>query len=120
MEASARALFVPLGGAGEAGVLVATDWISVAQFAPESTEVMIAFAGEAALTLRLGEALRAQRQLAVYVDRDRIAPDLHDQVVQRLFVTGMALESITRDAQRLSCSRGCGGQSTTSTRRFGS
>ena len=92
----ARALFVPLGGDGETGVLVATNWINAAEFTPETTEVLIAFAGEAALTLRLGEALRAQRHLAVYADRDRIAHDLHDQVIQRLFATGMALQSITR------------------------
>ena len=92
----ARALFVPLGGDGETGVLVATNWINAADFTPETTEVLIAFAGEAALTLRLGEALRAQRHLAVYADRDRIAHDLHDQVIQRLFATGMALQSITR------------------------
>ena len=57
---------------------------------------MIAFAGEAALTLRLGEALRAQRHLAGYADRDRTAPDLHGQVIRRLFATGMALQSTAR------------------------
>ena len=93
-----RALFVPLGGAGETGVLVATNWINAAEFTPETTELMVAFAGEAALTLRLGEALRAQRHLAVYADRDRIAHDLHDQVIQRLFATGMALQSVTRES----------------------
>jgi signal transduction histidine kinase len=58
--------------------------------------VTIAFAGQAALALRLAEAQRAQHQLALYADRDRIARDLHDQVIQRLFATGMTLQSITR------------------------
>ena len=40
------------------------------------------------------EARRAQRQLSLYADRDRIAHELHDQVIQRLFALGMALQSI--------------------------
>ena len=80
---------------------------------------MTAFAGEAALT-RLGEALRAQRHLAVYADRDRIAHDLHDQVIQRLFAMGMALQSINRQVSDPPCRRGCSGRSTTSTRPSGS
>ena len=67
-----------------------------ARLSAESTDLTIAFAGQAALALRLAEAQRAQAQLALYADRDRIARDLHDLVIQRLFATGMTLESITR------------------------
>jgi signal transduction histidine kinase len=41
-------------------------------------------------------ARQAQQQLALYADRDRIARDLHDQVIQRLFAAGMSLESLVR------------------------
>ncbi|MEU9557317.1 sensor histidine kinase [Streptomyces fumanus] len=54
------------------------------------------FASQAALALVLADARRGRARLAVYEDRDRIARDLHDLVVQRLFATGMTLESILR------------------------
>ncbi len=54
------------------------------------------FASQAALALVLAGARRGRERLAVYEDRDRIARDLHDLVVQRLFATGMMLESTRR------------------------
>ncbi|MFV0136149.1 GAF domain-containing protein [Streptomyces sp. HMX87] len=54
------------------------------------------FASQAALALVLADAHRRRSRLAVYEDRDRIARDLHDLVVQRLFATGMMLESTQR------------------------
>ncbi|MEV7233096.1 GAF domain-containing protein [Streptomyces sp. NPDC051020] len=54
------------------------------------------FASQAALALIMAEAQRDRERLAVYEDRDRIARDLHDLVVQRLFATGMMLESAQR------------------------
>ncbi|GAA1504014.1 sensor histidine kinase [Streptomyces synnematoformans] len=54
------------------------------------------FAGQAALALVLSEAQRDRERLAVYEDRDRIARDLHDLVIQRLFATGMQLQGAKR------------------------
>jgi nitrate/nitrite-specific signal transduction histidine kinase len=54
------------------------------------------FASQAALALVLADAQHSRERLAVYEDRDRIARDLHDLVVQRLFATGMLLESAQR------------------------
>ncbi|MET8566929.1 GAF domain-containing protein [Streptomyces sp. NPDC004783] len=54
------------------------------------------FASQAALALVLADAQHGRERLAVYEDRDRIARDLHDLVVQRLFATGMMLESTRR------------------------
>ncbi|MGW0958949.1 GAF domain-containing protein [Streptomyces gelaticus] len=56
------------------------------------------FASQAALALVLADARHDREQLAVYEDRDRIARDLHDLVVQRLFATEMMLESTRRRA----------------------
>ncbi|MFF2381738.1 GAF domain-containing protein [Streptomyces sp. NPDC058108] len=63
-----------------------------------ATERLLAaqFASQAALALVLADARRSRERLAVYEDRDRIARDLHDLVVQRLFATGMMLESTQR------------------------
>ncbi|NEB78780.1 GAF domain-containing protein [Streptomyces sp. SID14478] len=57
------------------------------------------FASQAALALVLADAQAGRERLAVFEDRDRIARDLHDLVVQRLFATGMMLESTRRRAQ---------------------
>ncbi|CAM5628528.1 histidine kinase [Streptomyces spiroverticillatus] len=54
------------------------------------------FASQAALALMMAESQRDRERLAVYEDRDRIARDLHDLVIQRLFATGMMLESAQR------------------------
>ncbi|MEU7022362.1 GAF domain-containing protein [Streptomyces sp. NPDC046203] len=54
------------------------------------------FASQAALALVLADAQHDRERLAVYQDRDRIARDLHDLVVQRLFATVMMLESTQR------------------------
>ncbi|XIE81869.1 GAF domain-containing protein [Streptomyces sp. SBR177] len=54
------------------------------------------FASQAALALMMAEAQRDRERLAVFEDRDRIARDLHDLVIQRLFATGMMLESAQR------------------------
>ncbi|MFD8735518.1 GAF domain-containing protein [Streptomyces sp. NPDC059618] len=70
------------------------------------TERLLAlqFASQAALALVLADARHRRELLAVYEDRDRIARDLHDLVVQRLFATGMMLES----AQRRNAAHGKG------------
>ncbi|MFE3737493.1 GAF domain-containing protein [Streptomyces sp. NPDC059134] len=54
------------------------------------------FASQAALALVLADSQHDRERLAVYEDRDRIARDLHDLVVQRLFATEMMLESTRR------------------------
>lgn len=54
------------------------------------------FASQAAMALVMADAQHYREQLAVYEDRDRIARDLHDLVVQRLFATEMMLESTRR------------------------
>ncbi|MFE0701293.1 GAF domain-containing protein [Streptomyces sp. NPDC058872] len=54
------------------------------------------FASQAALALVLADARLDRERLAVFEDRDRIARDLHDLVVQRLFATEMMLESTRR------------------------
>ena len=54
------------------------------------------FADQVGVTVTLALARRESERLAVYEDRDRIARDLHDLVIQRLFATGMMLQGTTR------------------------
>jgi signal transduction histidine kinase len=54
------------------------------------------FAEQAALALRVARGRADQERLVVFEDRDRIARDLHDLVIQRLFAIGLSLESTAR------------------------
>lgn len=62
----------------------------------ELIESAEAFVAQAMVTLALADARREHERLVVYEDRDRIARDLHDRVIQRLFATGMLLQGTTR------------------------
>ncbi|OMC44445.1 histidine kinase [Mycobacterium sp. IS-2888] len=61
-------------------------------FTDEQLEMMAAFADQAALAWQLATSQRRMRELDVLTDRDRIARDLHDHVIQRLFAVGLALQ----------------------------
>jgi signal transduction histidine kinase len=58
--------------------------------------VVASFADQAALALQLATQQRTARELDVLADRDRIARDLHDHVIQRLFAVGLAMQSTHR------------------------
>ncbi|NYI43022.1 signal transduction histidine kinase [Nocardioides aromaticivorans] len=60
------------------------------------TQLVAAYAEQAALALQLAEAREDQRRLEVFEDRDRIGRDLHDLVIQRLFAVGLGLQGTTR------------------------
>jgi len=50
------------------------------------------FAAQAGVALELAASRAEAERLSVYEDRDRIARDLHDLVIQRLYATGMSLQ----------------------------
>ena len=87
------AVLFPLGAPGNVrGVLTMGRRSGGQPFSPRSTEMMEAFAGQAALALELAAQRADAEQLTVLEDRDRIARDLHDLVIQRLYATGMSLQ----------------------------
>jgi len=53
------------------------------------------FAAQAGIGLELADHRRDAERVAVFADRDRIARQLHDLVIQRLFATGMSLQAAT-------------------------
>lgn len=57
-------------------------------------ELVATFADQAGLALDRSRALADREQLAIVSDRDRIARDLHDLVIQRLFATGLQLQGV--------------------------
>jgi signal transduction histidine kinase len=90
------AVLVPLGPAGNVrGVLTAGRHQGALPLSPPAVEMLITFAAQAGIGLELAEHRRDAQRLVLFEDRDRIARDLHDQVIQRLFATGMSLQSAT-------------------------
>ncbi|MGI8460001.1 MAG: GAF domain-containing protein [Propionibacteriaceae bacterium] len=86
-------LALPLSGeGGSLGAIVAAR-ASQTPFTETDLEMAEAFAGQAALALELAAARADQQRLEVLEDRDRIARDLHDHVIQRLFSVGLSVQS---------------------------
>lgn len=81
---------------GARGALLLARREGAAPFTDAECVPLLGFAGQAALALQLSERRRSAEQLAVLEDRDRIARDLHDLAIQRLFATGMTLQSALR------------------------
>jgi signal transduction histidine kinase len=75
-----------------AGVLVALRRTGDYPFTAEQLDMMAAFADQAALAWQLASTQRRMRELDILTDRDRIARDLHDHVIQRLFAVGLSLQ----------------------------
>jgi signal transduction histidine kinase len=75
-----------------AGVLVALRPAGAYPFTVEQLDMMAAFADQAAVAWQLARSQRLMRELDVLTDRDRIARDLHDHVIQRLFAVGLDLQ----------------------------
>ena len=89
-------ILVPLGGAGNVrGVLTAGRRPGAMPLAPAAVEMLVTFASQAGIALELAEHRRQAEQVAVFEDRERIARDLHDLVIQRLYATGISLQGAT-------------------------
>lgn len=62
------------------------------RFSEAQLDMAAAFTAQVGLALHLATAQRKMRELDVLTDRDRIARDLHDHVIQRLFAVGLSLQ----------------------------
>ncbi|WP_030715759.1 GAF domain-containing protein [Streptomyces sp. NRRL F-2580] len=78
------------------GVLMLARRTGRRAFAGAEVAPLPGFAGQAALALELADRRRDSEQVSLLEDRDRIARDLHDLAIQRLFATGMTLQSARR------------------------
>jgi signal transduction histidine kinase len=86
---------VPLIGSGGArGALVVARVHGRHMFSTADLEMVTTFANHAAIALELADARADQQRVALLEDRDRIARDLHDHVIQRLFAAGLSVQSV--------------------------
>ncbi|MFI6444401.1 GAF domain-containing protein [Kitasatospora sp. NPDC050543] len=92
------AVAVPIGTAegGVRGVLMLARASGRPLFEEDESVPLAGFAAQAAVAMELAERRRDSEQVRLLQDRDRIARDLHDLAIQRLFATGMTLQGATR------------------------
>ena len=91
-------ILLPLSSSAGTDGVVALGW------APERRDRFDAldptmlgnFAEQASLALRIVSSTRDQQRLGLFEERDRIARDLHDVVIQRLFAIGLSLQGTLR------------------------
>src|SRR6266536_660352 len=87
------AVIFPLGARGNvSGVLTVGRRPGAMPLTHAATEMVGSFAAQAGVALELAHARRDAEQVTVLQDRERIARDLHDLVIQRLYATGMSLQ----------------------------
>jgi signal transduction histidine kinase len=96
------ALMVPLGGPPALGMVVALRRRGREPFDAALLEPVTAFAAQVAVALSLARSQARERRLQVQADRDRIARDLHDHVVQRIFATALSLDRVVRSLEATS------------------
>ncbi|MFD7406798.1 GAF domain-containing protein [Streptomyces sp. NPDC059866] len=86
---------LPLGGGEDVrGVLQVANLVGGTEFSEATMSMISGFADQAALALEIAEHRREAEHLMVLSDRDRIARDLHDLAIQRLFASGLTLNSV--------------------------
>ena len=87
------AIVFPLGLGGSArGVLTVGRHPGALPLGRAAAELVTTFAAQAGIGLELAERRSDAERLAVLEDRERIARDLHDLVIQRLYASGMKLQ----------------------------
>ena len=87
------AILFPLGAPGNVrGVLTVGRRHGALPFPDAQAEVVASFAAQAGVALELAASRAEAERVSLYEDRDRIARDLHNLVIQRLYATGMSLE----------------------------
>ena len=85
---------VPMtGDTGARGAVVAGR-LTAPPFTDAELDMAETFGRQAALALELADTRAAQQRLDLLEERGRLAHELHDQVIQRLFATGLGLQGV--------------------------
>lgn len=91
------AVFVPFSSEGAAkGALAVAFGEEGPDFSDSEVDLLDAFGSQSSVALGFGQARDELEQLRLLEDRERIARDLHDTVIQSLFAVGMNLEAAVR------------------------
>jgi len=90
-------VLVPLMVQGRAiGTLAVANPVGGPVFEEQEVRLVETFANQASVALEYARAQRELQRLAVLDDRERIARELHDGVIQSLFAVGMGLQAVAQ------------------------
>jgi signal transduction histidine kinase len=78
------------------GNLYLTDKTTAEVFTDVDEELVVGLASAAGIAIENARLHSRVQELALVEDRERIARELHDTVIQRLFATGLSLQAIVR------------------------
>lgn len=78
------------------GNLYLTDKKGAVEFTSVDEELVVGLASAAGVAIENARLHTRLQELGVLEDRERIARDLHDTVIQRLFATGLSLQGSVR------------------------
>lgn len=93
-------LGVPIKVRGEIyGNLYLTDKVGWSEFTRDDEALVEALALAAGIAIENARLHQRVQEVAVYEDRDRVARDLHDTVIQRLFAVTLSLQSMAGAAE---------------------
>ncbi len=87
------ALFVPLRvREGATGTLMVANLKGGRRFDARTVQLVETFANQASVAIEYGRAQADLRRLGLMEERERIAKELHDGIIQSLFAVGMGLQ----------------------------
>ncbi|WP_308196848.1 sensor histidine kinase [Sinomonas terrae] len=88
-------LVIPLGHASQQGpILLLARRAGTGQYSQTDLESAVVFGSQVGLALGLNRARRRREEVLIGLDRDRIALDLHDLVIRRLFLVGLSIQGL--------------------------
>ncbi len=93
-----HAMLIPFTvGSTRAGLLTIARLRDRPDFTSRDLDMGMSFASHISVAIDRAEARMIRRRVALLEDRTRIARDLHDHVIQRLFATGLNLQAIAAE-----------------------
>lgn len=91
MDELGPAMVIPLQ-TPVSGIVVLLRRRGSREFTGEQLDMVVGFADQATVAWQLADSRQRMRELDIVADRERIARDLHDHVIQRLFAAGLSLQ----------------------------
>ncbi|WP_426244419.1 GAF domain-containing protein [Nocardioides sp. LHG3406-4] len=89
---------IPLiGSRGVLGAIVIGRLQGRRRFSEVELDMARTFANHATIALELADLRVDQQRVVLLEDRDRIARDMHDHVIQRLFAAGLTMQSVASE-----------------------
>jgi signal transduction histidine kinase len=87
------------------GILYLTDKVGWSEFTADDESLVGALAVTAGIAIENARLHARAQEVVIYEERDRLARDLHDTVIQRLFAVGLSLQSMVGSTRELDTSQ---------------